>query len=140
MQLPDVIARAQGFGSLTYLASVTPANHPHVTPVIVAWEREQAWVMVSVTSQKASNLRQNPNGLLHFPTSEQLESLMIWCSATLDDDVATKRRLWAGVFDYDLNAFAPGGPEESPGTAFVRLVPQRALLMSDAGLREQWRR
>lgn len=51
-------------------------------------------------------------------------------SAALD----TKRRLWSGVFDYDLNAFAPGGPESSPGTGFLAIRPERALVLKQYGM------
>jgi hypothetical protein len=49
-------------------------------------------------------------------------------------DLDTKRRLWNGVFDYDLNLFAPGGPEASPETAFVAVQPSRAMYMKAYGM------
>ena len=48
--------------------------------------------------------------------------------------VETKKRLWDGVFDYDLNAFAPGGPENSPDTAFLAIRPERALVLKQYGV------
>jgi hypothetical protein len=35
-------------------------------------------------------------------------------TATVNTDLHTKRRLWTGVFTYNLDDFAPGGIE-SPG-------------------------
>ena len=49
-------------------------------------------------------------------------------------DLDTKRRLWTGVFDYDLNAFAPGGPDDSPGTGFLAIMPGRALILKQYGM------
>jgi hypothetical protein len=43
-------------------------------------------------------------------------------------------RLWTAVFDYDLNAFAPGGPESSPGTAFIAVTPTRAVFLEMYGM------
>ena len=48
-------------------------------------------------------------------------------------DLETKQRLWEGVFDYDLNLFAPGGPE-SPDTAFIAVHPERALYLAAYGM------
>ena len=50
------------------------------------------------------------------------------------DDLETKRRLWTGVFDYDLNAFAPGGPDNSPGTCFIAITVERALVLKQYGM------
>ncbi|MEI8239347.1 MAG: pyridoxamine 5'-phosphate oxidase family protein, partial [Actinomycetota bacterium] len=54
-------------------------------------------------------------------------------------DLATKERLWTGVFDYDLNLFAPGGPS-SPEVAFMSVVPTRALWLGAYGMAgtERW--
>jgi len=38
------------------------------------------------------------------------------------------------VFDYDLNLFAPGGPDDSPGTAFLAIRPTRALVLKQYGM------
>jgi hypothetical protein len=49
-------------------------------------------------------------------------------------DTSTKGRLWTGVFDYDLSAFVPGGPDNSPGTGFISVEPERALLLKAYGM------
>ena len=38
------------------------------------------------------------------------------------------------VFDYDLDTFAPGGPDNSPGTGFVAITPQRAHWLDTYGM------
>jgi hypothetical protein len=45
------------------------------------------------------------------------------------------------VFDYDLNAFAPGGPDNSPDAGFMRVDPYRALHLPAYGMggRFEWR-
>jgi hypothetical protein len=46
------------------------------------------------------------------------------------------------VFDYDLNTFAPGGPDDSPDTAFMRIDVDRAVILrmyGAAGI-ERWAR
>lgn len=53
----------------------------------------------------------------------------------MHDDVDTKRRLWNGVFDYDLNLFAPGGPDGSPDAGFLAITPLRALVLEGYGAR-----
>ncbi len=52
---------------------------------------------------------------------------MVWGIAKVVDDVKVKRRLWNGVFDYDLSAFSPSGPDNSPETAFISIEPIRAI-------------
>lgn len=62
------------------------------------------------------------------------DGVELWGTGTLHHDVETKRRLWDDVFDYDLNAFAPGGPDDSPETAFLSITPQRALVLKQYGM------
>ena len=72
---------------------------------------------------------------------EDLAELVDEVDRELFDDVETKRRLWDGVFDYDLNAFAPGGPDDSPGTGFLAITPTRALVLKQYGMggMQRWR-
>ena len=64
----------------------------------------------------------------------------MWGTATVHDDLETKRRLWTGIFDYDLDLFSPGGPDGSPNTVFVAVALERALSIKAYGLggRETW--
>ena len=54
--------------------------------------------------------------------------------AELFTDLETKQRLWEGVFDYDLNAFAPEGPTESPDVAFMSIMPSKAVILKGMGM------
>ena len=44
------------------------------------------------------------------------------------------------MFDYDLNLFVAGGPDNSPGTGFLAVHPERALYLKQYGMagREVW--
>jgi hypothetical protein len=66
---------------------------------------------------------------------------MVWGRAAVHDDPGTKQRLWQGVFDYDLNLFAPGGPDGSPETGFLAVEPARAVFSEFYGIkgRQEWR-
>ena len=77
----------------------------------------------------------------HSNEDTGFDGLMVWGEATLHTDLETKKRLWDGVFDYDLNAFAPGGPDNSPDTAFMALQPTKAVLLKAFGAagREDWK-
>lgn len=57
----------------------------------------------------------------------------LWGIVESFNDVETKKRLWADVFDYDLSAFAPGGPEDSPGVSFLAVKPERAIIIHAYG-------
>jgi len=96
--------------------------------------------MTGSTSVKARNIAYQPNVAMHWQVTEAGDGVEVWGTATIHDDLETKRRLWNGVFDYDLNQFAPGGPEESPGTVFVAVRPVRALYLVTYGMngRETW--
>ena len=64
----------------------------------------------------------------------------MWGTGEVFTDLETKQRLWNGVFDYDLNAFAPGGPENSPDTAFMAIRPERAIILHQYGMKgvQRW--
>jgi general stress protein 26 len=89
---------------------------------------------------KAKNIASNPNVALHWQVGESFEGLEVWGTAKLFDDLETKRRMWGGVFDYDLTAFAPGGPDGSPEVGFLAVTPSRALWLGGAsvGGSERW--
>lgn len=56
----------------------------------------------------------------------------MWGRAVVHTDTETKRRLWTGVFDYDLNIFAPDGPEGA-SSGFIQVVPERAVFLKAYG-------
>jgi general stress protein 26 len=68
---------------------------------------------------KVRNIAANPNVALHWQVDESGDGVELWGMATVDTDLETKRRLWTGVFTYNLDDFAPEGLE-SPETASLR--------------------
>lgn len=117
------------------MATVGVDGRPDVVPVHPCWEGDVLWVMVGTTSVKARNIAHNNQVALHWQVTEVGDGVEMWGRASLHDDVATKRRLWNGVFDYDLNAFAPGGPDNSPTTGFMRVDVDRALYLQMYGVK-----
>jgi general stress protein 26 len=77
---------------------------------------------------------------MHWQVTEVGDGVELWGTAEIHGDLDTKKRLWNGVFDYDLDQFAPGGPEGSPDVVFVAVRPLRALYLAMYGMkgRETW--
>jgi general stress protein 26 len=96
--------------------------------------------MTGATSVKVRNIAHHPNVAMHWQVTEAGDGLEVWGTAEIHADADTKRRLWNGVFDYDLNQFAPGGPENSADVVFAAVRPTRALYVAMFGLkgRETW--
>ena len=136
---PNVdLAAIQDFASKlspwAHIATVGADGAPDVVPVHPCWEGDTLWTMLGEGSVKARNVAANPNVALHWQVTEVGDGVEVWGTAELFTDVETKKRLWDDVFDYDLNAFAPGGPENSPGTGFLAITPQRALILHQYGM------
>ena len=140
--LDEIKQIGQRLSPWAHLATVGADGAPDVVPVHPCWEGDVLWVMVGSESTKVRNLAVNPEVALHWQVTEVGDGLEVWGTATVHEDVETKRRLWSGVFDYDLNLFAPGGPDASPGTAFVAVRPNRAVYLAAYGMRgvERWSR
>jgi general stress protein 26 len=137
--LEHVKATAQRLSPWAHLATVGADQCPDVVPVHPCWEGDVLWVMVGMDSVKARNVAANAHVALHWQVTEVGDGLEIWGTASCHDDVALKQRLWTGVFDYDLSAFAPGGPQDSAGTGFMCVRPQRALVVQAYGAAGTWR-
>jgi general stress protein 26 len=138
--LDEIKAAASALSPLAHLATVGADGRPDVVPVHPAWEGDTLWIM-SHRGVKTRNIAANPHVALHWQVSEAGDGVELWGTASVHDDLETKRRLWNGVFDYNLDDFAPGGPEGSHGMGFMKIVPQRALFLKQYGLggRETWR-
>ncbi len=132
--LQDVIETASGLSPWAHLATVGADGEPDVVPIHPCWEGETMWIMVGLSSVKARNVAANPKVALHWQVTEVGDGVEIWGTAELFTDVETKRRLWTDVFDYDLNAFSPGGPDNSPETGFLAVTPNRAMVMKQYGM------
>ena len=132
--LEDVKSFAAGLSPWAHLASVGADGKPDVVPVHPCWEGDICWVMIGTDSVKARNVAAHADVAMHWQVDAGGDGVEIWGTAEVFADLDTKRRLWTGVFDYDLNMFAPGGPDESPGTAFLAITPERALVLKQYGM------
>ena len=132
--LADIRDFASVLSPWAHLATVGADNEPDVVPVHPCWEGDVCWAMLGLGSVKARNVAANNKVALHWQVSEVGDGVEVWGTAELFSDVGTKRRLWDDVFDYDLNAFAPGGPENSPETGFLAVTPTRALILKQYGM------
>ncbi len=134
VSLDEIRAAASALSPWAHIATVGPDGEPDVVPIHPAWEGNTLWTMMGAGSVKARNAIHEPRVALHWQVTEVGDGVAIWGTAGLFTDVETKRRLWTGVFDYDLTAFAPGGPDDSPDTAFMAITPTRALWLKGYGL------
>ncbi len=139
--LDDVKAFATSLSPWAHIATVGADGEPDVVPVHPCWEGDILWTMMGTTSVKAKNVADNPKVALHWQVTENGDGVELWGTGEVFTDLETKRRLWDGVFDYDLNAFAPGGPDNSPDTAFLAITPTRALILKQYGMggMQRWR-
>jgi nitroimidazol reductase NimA-like FMN-containing flavoprotein (pyridoxamine 5'-phosphate oxidase superfamily) len=126
-----------------YLATVTPAGRPHVVPVHCDWYGNHLYALVGRGDSKVANLRANPAVCLHWQVTEATgwDSLIAWGRAAVLSDLEDKRRLWEGVLSYDLDVFAPGGPEGSPDSCFLEIDIDRAVVLRRFGFdgRDEYR-
>jgi general stress protein 26 len=93
-------------------------------------------------SVKVRNLAANAEVAMHWQVDASGDDVEAWGRAAVHTDVDTKRcRLWTGVFDYNLDDFAPDGPE-SPSVCFIAVTPERALNLKAHGMagRDTWHR
>ena len=134
VSLEEIKSFASGLSPWAHLATVGADGQPDVVPVHPCWDGETLWTMLGTGSVKARNVEANQHVALHWQVTEVGDGVEVWGTAELFTDVETKRRLWTSVFDYDLNAFAPGGPDNSPETAFMAITPTRALLLKQYGM------
>jgi general stress protein 26 len=141
IDLASIRAAASALSPWAHLATVGRDGRPDVVPVHPCWEGDAIWIMIGNVSVKAKNVRHNNHVALHWQVTEKGDGVEIWGIASLHSDLESKRRLWNGVFDYDLNVFAPGGPDNSPDAGFMRVEPYRALHLPAYGMggRFEWR-
>jgi general stress protein 26 len=139
--LDEIKTFAAELSPWAHLATVGPDGSPDVVPVHPAWEGDTLWAMAGANSVKARNIAANPAVALHWQVTEKGDGVEVWGTAGLHTDLDTKSRLWNGVFDYDLAAFAPGGPGNSPGIGFIAVRPTRALVLFRYGTAgaKRWR-
>jgi general stress protein 26 len=141
MELDEIRAEAARLSPWAHLATVGADGKPDVAPIHPAWEGDTLWIFTFTESVKVKNLGANPDVAMHWQVDESGDGVAVWGRARVHTDEATKRRLWTGVFDYDLDAFAPDGPA-SDGVCFIEITPERALALKAYGTggRDTWRR
>jgi PPOX class probable F420-dependent enzyme len=141
MDLDDVKAETARLSNWAHIATVGADGNPDVVPVWPAWQDDTLWIFTGTNSVKVRNLASNPNVALHWQVDVSGDGVEVLGRATVDTNLDTKRRLWTGVFTYNLDDFAPGGLE-SPDNCFVAVRPERALVLRQYGIagRETWRR
>jgi general stress protein 26 len=139
--LDEVKTFVSGLSPWAHIATVGADGEPDVVPVHPCWDGGTLWTMLGIDSVKARNVADNAKVALHWQVSANGDGVEVWGTGEVFTDVETKRRLWDDVFDYDLTAFAPGGPENSPDTAFLAITPSRALILKQygAGGMQRWR-
>jgi len=140
MNLDEFKARAKELSPWAHMATVGSDGAPDVVPVHPAWEGDTMWLMTARTSVKVRNIANESRVALHWQVTETGDGVEVWGKATIVDDVVVKRRLWNGVFDYDLSGFSPGGPDNSPDTVFISIEPTRAMYLKSYGMAgiERW--
>jgi PPOX class probable F420-dependent enzyme len=140
MELSDFQAEAKRLSNFAHLATVGGDGTPHVAPIWPAWHDGKLWVSTHITSVKARNARTHPKVALHWQVDESGDGAMLWGDATVHDDEETRRRMWTGVFDYNLDDFTGG--VDDPGTCFIAVDPQRAVALKAYGQggRDVWTR
>ena len=134
IDLQDIRRAAMALSPWAHLATVRTDGSPDVVPVHPCWDGDDIWIMVGKDSVKSKNVSTNEQVAMHWQVTESGDGVEVWGRASLHEDLETKRRLWSGVFDYDLNAFAPGGPDNSPDTIFMKIIPSRAFVMRSYGM------
>lgn len=135
MELEEIKAESARISPWAHVATVGADGEPDVVPVHPGWEGDTLWFMTGASSVKVRNIAHQPKVALHWQVTEVGDGVELWGTAEVRTDVETKTRLWQGVFDYDLDAFASGGPEGSPDTAFVSVRPERALYLAAYGMK-----
>jgi general stress protein 26 len=141
MELDDVRAEATRLSRWAYLATVGSDGKPDVVPVHPAWQDGVVWIMTSVGSVKVRNIQAHTDVAMHWQVDESGDGVEVWGVATVHTDADTKHRLWTGVFDYNLDDFAAGGPD-SDDVCFVAVAPARAFALKQYGMagRDTWHR
>lgn len=141
MDLDEVKAETTRQSQWAHIATVGADGNPDVVPVWPAWDGDTLWIFSHANSVKVRNLAANPNVALHWQVDESGDGVELWGTATVTTDMDTKRRLWTGVFTYNLDDFAPEGLE-SPDNCFIAVHPERVLALKQYGIagRDTWRR
>lgn len=137
MDLADVKDHSRRLGTWAHLATVNRRGHPTVVPVHPCWVDDELVVFTATFTAKARNIALHPEVALHWQVGEAtaFEGLLVHGEARILDDLESRLRYWHAL-DYDLADFAPDGPHDSEGAAFLLIRPTRALLLREFGFGE----
>ncbi len=134
MELEQIKQATAALSPWAHVATVGHDHRPDVVPVHPAWDGDTIWFMTGATSVKVRNLAHCPHVAMHWQIDEKGDGVEVWGDAAIHDEVETKRHLWHGVFDYDLDDVAPMGPDRSPEMVFVSIRPTRAVHVRSFGM------
>jgi PPOX class probable F420-dependent enzyme len=140
VELDAIKAETTRLSNWAHLATVGADGKPDVVPVWPAWEGDTLWIFTHGGSVKVRNIAAHPDVALHWQVDDSGDGVEVWGTATVHTDDDTKRRLWTGVFTYNLDDFAPEGID-SPENCFVAVHPERAVALKQYGMagRDTWR-
>jgi general stress protein 26 len=136
----EVVALADELGPIVYLATVSPAGRPHVSPVGLRLEAARnGYTATSRDSVKGRHLAAGSEVAVHWPEGDGSRLLLLHARARLIDDPAEVRRCWdRGVLPYDPTTFW-SGPDD-PQLRFVELEATVAIVTSWGRPTRRWRR
>ncbi len=134
----DLVAAVQAAGDGVFLATAGADQRPHVAWVMPGWADERLWIATFASSQKARNLRSNPDVAMTC-TATLETNVLIRGTVRLVDDPSERERLWSdGVLPYDPAMFF-SGPDD-PEALFVEILPTTASIHSLVpGPIQRWR-
>jgi PPOX class probable F420-dependent enzyme len=140
VELDELQAGTARLSNWAHLATVGADGKPDVVPVWPAWQDDVVWINTHTNSVKVRSFAANPSVAMHWQVDESGDGVEMWGTATVHTDVDTKRRLWTGVFTYNLDDFVPEGLE-SADNCFIAVHPERALALKQYGMagRDTWR-
>jgi len=141
VELDDLKAETIRLSNWAHLATVGADGKPDVVPVWPAWHDDVLWINSDLKSVKVRNVAANDSVAVHWQVDDSGDGVELWGTATVHTDADTKRRLWTGVFTYNLDDFVPEGIEAAEN-CFIAVHPERALALKHYGMagRETWRR
>ncbi len=118
----DEAREIAGQSAWAYLATAR-GDQPAVRPIHPTWDGDTVWIAAGTHSPKMRHIQANAKVALFWHLTDALRHLTVTGTAECVTDAAEKRRLW-DVFDYDLSAYFPDGPD-SPDYALIKVAPTR---------------
>ncbi len=105
-----------------YLAT-SRGGQPRIRPIKTAWDSGAVWIAGTTNSPKMREITRDNRVELFWHLTDKLRHLTVTGKAEVVTDAAEKKRMW-DVFDFDLAAYYPEGPE-SAKYGLMRIEPSR---------------